>query len=421
MKENCEIIYKGIDTNDEYEKTIKKVVDKCFEVENLQNTNLYISITLTNPEEIKTINKQYRNINKATDVLSFPMFEKEELDTMVQDSAKKDQVDDTENDENQVRDILGDIVISIQKVQEQAKEYGHSFERELSYMVVHGFYHLMGYDHMVEDDKKQMRAKEENILAKLNISRDLPYEADKDRKIKNEGFLDAWKNAINGIIYATTTQGNIKRQLIIAVLVVIISLFFDLSKAEFLIFMFTIVLIIFAEMVNTAIETVVDLYTDLYHPKAKIAKDVAAGGVVITAINAVIVAYFLFFDKISNIGLEFIRNIASSPVHLAFASVIITIIGILALIAIATTNKHKILNKRFIPSGHAALGFAANTIIWLTTDNVVIITLSLVLSILLAESRIESNKHKLSEVVFSSCVGIMLVLIIYGLISLAVH
>lgn len=418
MKENCEIIYKGIDTNDEYEKTIKKVVDKCFEVENLQNTNLYMSITLTNPEEIKTINKQYRNINKATDVLSFPMFEKEELDTMVQDSAKKDQVDDTEN---QVRDILGDIVISIQKVQEQAKEYGHSFERELSYMVVHGFYHLMGYDHMVEDDKKQMRKKEENILEKLNISRDLPYEADKDHKIKNEGFLDAWKNAINGIIYATTTQGNIKRQLIIAVLVVIISLFFDLSKAEFLIFMFTIVLIIFAEMVNTAIETVVDLYTDLYHPKAKIAKDVAAGGVVITAINAVIVAYFLFFDKISNIGLEFIRNIASSPVHLAFASVIITIIGILALIAIATTNKHKILNKRFIPSGHAALGFAANTIIWLTTDNVVIITLSLVLSILLAESRIESNKHKLSEVVFSSCVGIMLVLIIYGLISLAVH
>ncbi len=421
MKENCEIIYKGIDTNDEYEKTIKKVVDKCFEVENLQNTNLYISITLTNPEEIKTINKQYRNINKATDVLSFPMFEKEELDTMVQDSAKKDQVDDTENYENQVRDILGDIVISIQKVQEQAKEYGHSFERELSYMVVHGFYHLMGYDHMVEDDKKQMRAKEENILAKLNISRDLPYEADKDRKIKNEGFLDAWKNAINGIIYATTTQGNIKRQLIIAVLVVIISLFFDLSKAEFLIFMFTIVLIIFAEMVNTAIETVVDLYTDLYHPKAKIAKDVAAGGVVITAINAVIVAYFLFFDKISSIGLEFIRNIASSPVHLAFASVIITIIGILALIAISTTNKHKVLNKRFIPSGHAALGFAANTIIWLTTDNIVIITLSLVLSILLAESRIESNKHKLSEVVFSSCVGIMLVLIIYGLISLAVH
>ena len=87
---------------------------------------------------------------------------------------------------------------------------------------------------------------------------------------------------------------------------VIISLFFNLNKAEFLCFMFTIVLITFAEMVNTAIETVVDLYVDVYHPKAKIAKDVAAGGVVITVINAVIVAYFLFFDKISDIGLNFI-------------------------------------------------------------------------------------------------------------------
>ena len=96
-----------------------------------------------------------------------------------------------------------------------------------------------------------------------------------EEKIKNKNFADAWKNAFNGIIYATTTQGNIKKQLIIAVVVVIISLFFNLSKAEFLCFLFTIVLILFAEMVNTAIETVVDLYVDVYHPKAKIAKDVA--------------------------------------------------------------------------------------------------------------------------------------------------
>lgn len=105
------------------------------------------------------------------------------------------------------------------------------------------------------------------------------------------------KMQLNGIIYATTTQANIKKQLVIAVAVVIISLFFNLSKAEFLIFLFTIILIIFAEMVNTAIETVVDLYVDVYHPKAKIAKDVAAGGVVITTINAIIVAYFLFLRK----------------------------------------------------------------------------------------------------------------------------
>lgn len=439
MKGNCEIIYKGIETNEEYEKAIKKVVDECFETENLQNSNLYMSITLTNPEEIRTMNRQYRNIDKATDVLSFPMFEKEEIDEIIH------------NSKNIEVDILGDVVVSIEQVSRQAKEYGHSFERELSYMIVHGFYHLMGYDHMEEDDKKVMRKKEENVLQKLKISREdisnvdnsddftrekkekssNEYEKqdleknkekeDDEKRTKNKNFLDAWKNAINGIIYATTTQGNVKKQLVIAVIVVIASLFFELSKAEFLIFMFTIILIIFAEMVNTAIETVVDLYTDLYHPKAKIAKDVAAGGVVITTINAVIVAYFLFFDKISNIGLQFIRNIANSPIHLAFSAIIIVIIGILALIAMATTNKHKFLNRKFMPSGHATLAFAANTIVWLITDNIVIITLSLVMAILVSESRVESKTHRLSEVVFSSCIGIIAILIIYGIAMLAIR
>ena len=236
-----------------------------------------------------------------------------------------------------------------------------------------------------------------------------------EEKIKNSNLIDAWKNAFNGIIYATTTQRNIKQQLVIAVIVVIISLFFNLSKAEFLCFLFTIMLIIFAEMVNTAIETVVDLYVDVYHPKAKIAKDVAAGGVVLTVINAIIVAYFLFFDKISNIGLNFIENITSSPVHLTFTAMIITIISVLALIAYAKTNKHKGLNAKFVPSGHTTIAFAANTIIWLVTDNIVILMLALVMAILLAESRAAAKEHKLSEIIFSACFGTVMVLVLYGI------
>ena len=134
-----------------------------------------------------------------------------------------------------------------------------------------------------ENEKKQENIKSEKM--------------EKDPRLKNKNFIDSWVNAFNGIIYATTTQSHIKKQLAIAVIVMILSLFFDLSRAEFLCLMFTIILIIVAEMFNTAIETVVDLYTDLYHPKAKIAKDVGAGGVVVTAINAVIVAYFLFLIK----------------------------------------------------------------------------------------------------------------------------
>ena len=428
MKENCEIIYKNIEKNEKYESTIKQVVEECFKIEKLDKTNLYISITLTDPAEIEKINKQYRNIDRPTDVLSFPMFEKEELDRFIEENLKN-------SDVNIQGDILGDVVISIPKVYEQAEEYGHSFERELAYMVVHGFYHLMGYDHMEEDGKEVMREKEENVLSKLGIKRETTVQESEEelkeieeqeknnpKKTSNSNFLDAWKNAIDGIIYATTTQRNVKIQLVIAVLVVIISLFFDLSRAEFLCFLFTIILILFAEMCNTAIETVVDLYVDVYHPKAKIAKDVAAGGVVITAINALIVAYFLFFDKISDIGLNFIKNIVTSPIHLAFAAIVIVVIAIIALIAIARTNKHKGLNHKFMPSGFTTLAFAANTIIWLMVDyitknqavNIVILTLSLVLAILVSASRIEAKAHKVSEVIFSACVGIIIVLIIYG-------
>ena len=120
---------------------------------------MYISITLTTPNQIQKINKEYRNIDKETDVLSFPMFQKEEIEQIVE------QV-------NIPEDVLGDIMISIPRVIEQAKEYGHSVKRELAYMVVHGFYHVMGYDHIKEEDKRIMRPKEENILNKLNIVRE---------------------------------------------------------------------------------------------------------------------------------------------------------------------------------------------------------------------------------------------------------
>lgn len=276
-----------------------------------------------------------------------------------------------------------------------------------------------------QQEDRTLKQKKENQVLEQAIKEEEKTQKksekdNEDKRLKNSGFIDAWKNATNGIIYATTTQSNIKKQLIIAIIVVIVSLFFNLSKAEFLCFMFTIVLIIFAEMVNTAIETVVDLYVDVYHPKAKIAKDVAAGGVVITAINAVIVAYFLFFDKITDIGLNFIENVAASPSHLAFSVMVIVIIAALALIAYAKTNKHRGLNSKFIPSGHATIAFAANTIIWILANNAVILILSLVMAILVSESRIAAKEHKLSEIIFSGCLGTLLVLVAYGIAMLAV-
>lgn len=156
-----EISYLNVEKGQEdWEAIVKKVLEKCFEEEGLLDSKLIMTITFTTPEEIRKINKKYRKIDKATDVLSFPMFEKDELDEKIK------------NGDFPYEDVLGDVIISIEKVREQAEEYGHSFERELSYMLVHGFYHLMGYDHIEEEDKKIMRPKEEKILNELKITRE---------------------------------------------------------------------------------------------------------------------------------------------------------------------------------------------------------------------------------------------------------
>lgn len=163
MEKYVQIEFWDIEENVEYINEIKRVVKACFEEEKLINLNIYLNIILTNPEIIRQTNSKYRNIDKETDVLSFPMFQKEEIEELVKNE---------EDNISPVEDVLGDIMISIPRVIEQAEEYGHSVKRELAYMVVHGFYHLMGYDHIKEEDKIIMRPKEEYILNKLNITRE---------------------------------------------------------------------------------------------------------------------------------------------------------------------------------------------------------------------------------------------------------
>lgn len=158
MKRLAEVEFLEIEENNEYEELIQKVLHKCFEIEKMLDTKFYVSVTLTTPQNIQKYNKEYRNIDKETDVLSFPMFEKNELPQIIKSGMD-------------FEDVLGDMIISIDRVKEQAVEYGHSFERELAYMVVHSFYHLMGEDHMEEEEKKCMRQKEEVVLDALDIKR----------------------------------------------------------------------------------------------------------------------------------------------------------------------------------------------------------------------------------------------------------
>lgn len=116
-----------------------------------------------------------------------------------------------------------------------------------------------------------------------------------DDRLKNKNFIDAWKKAFSGIWYAIKTQRNVKVQLAIAVVIIAICIIVKPSKVECIFLTFATMLVIIAEVMNTAIEATVDLVTKEYHPMAKIAKDVAAGAVVLAAINAVIVAILIIF------------------------------------------------------------------------------------------------------------------------------
>ncbi|WP_317368663.1 rRNA maturation RNase YbeY [uncultured Tyzzerella sp.] len=140
------------------DENIVSLINKCIEESlNLENftTNVEISLSIVDNKEIKEINALHRNINKETDVLSFPL------------------LDDFNNiDNNILHPIpLGDIIISIDKAISQANDYGHSLERELCFLTVHSMLHLLGYDHMTEEEEKIMFKKQDIILNKLNIKR----------------------------------------------------------------------------------------------------------------------------------------------------------------------------------------------------------------------------------------------------------
>ncbi|MFR7874348.1 MAG: diacylglycerol kinase [Christensenellales bacterium] len=240
-----------------------------------------------------------------------------------------------------------------------------------------------------------------------------------EHKMYNDNFIEACNNAINGIIYSATTQTNIRKQLVIAVVVMLLSLFYGLDTPEFLCLTFAVFFVIFAEMINTAIETVVDLFVDVYHPKAKIAKDVAAGAVVLSAINALIVSYFIFFNEAN---LKFVSdtifsNMVKSPYHLAFVAFILVVIAVIAIKAACSKTKRKgqLVTEGFVPSGQSAIAFAALTAIWINSQDVITFTLALVLSLLVAGNRIQNDSRTRAEVVFGSFMGVLIVLLVYGL------
>lgn len=149
----------------DYETIMTKVIKKAISYESCPY-KAEVNCILTGSEEIKKMNQEYRGINQATDVLSFPM---------VEYNAPSDFANLSESFDNFNPDtgelLLGDIVISVEKVMEQAKTYGHSIERELAFLTAHSMLHLFGYDHMADDERIVMEKKQEEILSSLGYTR----------------------------------------------------------------------------------------------------------------------------------------------------------------------------------------------------------------------------------------------------------
>ena len=245
-----------------------------------------------------------------------------------------------------------------------------------------------------------------------------PKSNNNDTRLYNANFIQACTNALNGIVYCATTQTNIRKQLLLGTIVMILSLFYNFTTAEFLCLTFAVFFVIFSEMINTAIETMVDMVVDVYHPKAKIAKDIGAGAVVLAAINAVIVAYFLFFSdtQIAKISESIFSEMIASPTHLAFVGIILTVIAIL--IAKSSVKSKEISSgvteHTFIPSGQSALAFAILTAIWINSKDPLIICLALTLSVLVVGNRLNDTRT-FAEAIFGAFMGVLIVILVYGL------
>lgn len=156
-----------IKIDEEFQNKLEEVINFALKEEEV-TVKAEISMLFVDNEEIREINNDTRGIDRATDVLSFPMLDYEDK-KVFKEMYKDKEFNETFMDGEEL--VLGDIVLSLERALEQSEEYNHSFTREACYLVVHSVLHLLGYDHMEEEDKKVMRKREEEILGKLDITR----------------------------------------------------------------------------------------------------------------------------------------------------------------------------------------------------------------------------------------------------------
>jgi len=225
-------------------------------------------------------------------------------------------------------------------------------------------------------------------------------------------FVDSLNAAIEGFIYVLKTQRNMRIHFLSALLIVLLAIYLNFKGLELLALCITITVVLTAEMVNTALELTVDMIKSDFHPIARIIKDVSAGAVLVTSINAAIVGYLLFSRKFPFRIDEAAQRIRQSPWHITFISLIL----VLGVTIIGKVVFHKGTPLRGgMPSGHAAVAFSMwSAIIFLTHDPVIVV-LTFVMAFLIARQRIRESIHTVGEVIAGSVVGVLITTLVFQL------
>ena len=229
---------------------------------------------------------------------------------------------------------------------------------------------------------------------------------------RSPSVLQSFNFAFEGVIHVLRTQRNLRIHFAIAVVVLVLALVFDVSRLELVALMLAITFVLISEMVNTAVEATIDVATTSFDPLAKLAKDIAAGAVLIAAVNAIAVGYLVFENRIRQPSARLITYLREADTNLTLIALVITIIVVIATKAISGRGTPL---RGGLPSGHAALAFAAWIAITFITGRVLVSALAFAMAFLVAQTRVESGIHSTSEVAYGAVMGTLVTMLLFQL------
>jgi diacylglycerol kinase (ATP) len=229
-------------------------------------------------------------------------------------------------------------------------------------------------------------------------------------------IIESFNFAIEGLIHVLRTQRNMRIHFAVAVVVIVLAVVVGVSRIELIALLISIAFVLIAEMINTAIEGAIDAATTSFDPMAKLAKDIAAGAVLIAALNAVAVGYLVFAGKAADNSARVLDRIRDAPAELTLIALVLTVFIVIA--TKAWTGRGTPL-RGGLPSGHAALAFAgwmAATYIVGDSHRFVVSALTFIMALLVAQTRVESGVHSALEVAYGGALGALVTLSVFQLL-----